>query len=364
MRNGILLSIVILLLLIINSYSQTVDSVKVFEDKDGLYTLGVMFDSQINDSFKDVSLYKLSDTAGNLIKLTVPRNWRQENKALKFSALPLSYSQTYSFYFKGKFFTIDSSRFNDIKNAKTSYEDYESQKSLGWKWSATPKIIQNDSSRNSFGDLGIGINFSANFTKQFNLNFEGNLSSKKEDPNNTFRLNLAYRASLEPIIKDVLKIRPISLRIQENTIQTLQYHDISGSAIISFVVEPPKGFQHIYLVAAYDYAGITQQNKEPFREGRFNVELMWGFEGLIGRGTSFNIGWQYWNRVSTTEIYNSANKKERKFLRFELEIPIADDKSINVKYQDGDIAPTFISTTNVSLGLHIKLNELNLLDIK
>ena len=132
----------------------------------------------------------------------------------------------------------------------------------------------------------------------------------------------------------------------------------------SLVISPFKNLQSIYLTAAYEYANVAQIDKDPFKEGRFNAEVQWGFAGLMGKGSGFFISWQYWNRLSTTAAYDPSNKKERKLISIELSVPVADGKSINVKYQDGDIAPTFANTTNVSLGLHIDLNGLSILEPK
>jgi hypothetical protein len=358
------LSLIALIICNYTSFAQTINSVKISKFKNGLYTLKVFFNSKIDSSYKDLSLFTITDSYNYRVELPKPTFMGQENNALKFTGLSISYNQSYKLHFIDTTIIIDSTKYENLGGKGTEYEEYESKYSLDWNWSATPKLIQSDSSNNSLGDLGLSLEAVANFSGIFNLNFDGNVSSKKDDPNNTVKLNISAHTQLVPVIKDLLKIRPLLFRMQENTTQILKYHDLSGSAITTFIIIPSKGIQHIFLTVAYDYANIIQQNQEPFRESRFNVEILWGFEGLIGKGTSFNADWQYWNRLATTASYEQTNKKERKLLSLELKIPVDNDKCMNIKYQDGDIAPLFINSTSFSLGLQIALASLNLLSGK
>ncbi len=338
-----------------------IDSIQIFKDKNGLYAMGILFNQKIDEQYFDVSKYKLADSAGMNIPLRSPLKWHLKGDGIKFTGLDLSYDKTYYLYFIGDNILIDKNNFRQLLKGEESYEKYEEQKSIGWKFTAAPVLIQSDSTQNTIGDLGLYWSVKAVITNTLNFNFEGTISSKKDDPSNNIKFNISYLWSLEQVIPGFLKMRPLCIHTQENTIQTLNYHDISGMVFTSIVLSPFPNLQNVYVTAGYEYANVAEKDKDPFQEGRINAEAQWGFAGLMGKGSGFFIDYQYWNRVSTSVSYDPSNKKERKLLSIELSVPVTDGKTLNLKYQDGDAAPTFINSTNVSLGLHIDLNGLNLL---
>jgi|GEM_PF-3835827 len=338
-----------------------IDSIQVFKDTKGLYTMGILFNHAVNDTCRDLSNYKLTDSIGENIPLRTIAKWRLTGKGLKFSGLELSYDNTYYLSFIDENILINKNNFQMLKDSADSYEKYEEQKSIGFKVTAAPVLIQSDSSKNTIGNLGLYWSAKAVITNTLNFNFEGTISSQKDDPSNNIKFNISYLWTLEPVIPGFLKMRPLCIQTQENTIQTMKYHDISGMLFTSLVLSLFPNLQSVYVTAGYEYANVAQNNNVPFQEGRINAEVQWGFAGLMGKGSGFFIGYQYWNRVAATAVYDPSNKKERKLLSVELNVPVADGKILNLKYQDGDAAPTFINTTNVSLGLHIDLNSLSVL---
>ncbi len=355
-------ALITIILAIANIHAQIkIDSIQIFKDTKGLYSMGILLNQKVNDICRDISNYKLTDNTGLKIPLHQPVNWHQGGNGLKFSGLELSYDQTFNLSFLGENILIDKNNYKQLHSGEENYEQYELQKSLGFKFTAAPVLIQSDSSKYSIGNLGLYWSAKAGITNTLNFNFEGTISSQKDDPSNNIKFNISYLWSLEEVIPKFLKMRPLCIHTQENTIQTLKYHDISGMVFTSLAFSPFKNLQSVYVTAGYEYANVAQKEKDPFQEGRINAEFQWGFAGLMGRGSGFFMDFQYWYRVSTTASYDPSNKKERKLLSIELNVPVTDGKVLNLKYQDGDAAPTFINTTNVSLGLHIDINGLSLL---
>ena len=362
MKNKFIISAAIFAALVSAAYAQdSIDTIKIFKDSGGLYSMGIKFNFTLSGYDRDSSLYQLTDNYNNIIPLRRPYKWGQEENGVKFTGLPLSINHVYKLSFKGMTAVINKDNFERLAEGVESYDKYELRKSLGWNFSAAPVLIQSDSSKYSFGDLGIYWLVTAGVSDNLIFNLEGTVSSQKDDPANSIKFNVSYLWQLESVIPSFLKMRPLCIRTQENTIQTLNYHDISGVIFTSLVISPFENLQSIYLTAAYEYADIVQKDTQPFREGRLYLEVQWGFVGLAGKGSGFFIGWQYWNRLSSDSNPVINDIKERKFLTLELSVPVARGQTINVKYQNGNVAPTFINTTNVSLGLHVDLNGLNLL---
>ncbi len=338
------------------SYAQLgIDSLEVFKGSHGLYTIGMKFN---NRPWTNSSSFKLTDSLGNDIKLPPAQHWHDNDSSLKFVNVPISYDQIYLFNYVTGLKEINKNSFRRLSKGEQSYADFEKVRSLGWDWSATPKIIQSDSSRNSIGNLGLAFQVRGISANNYDFVLEGNLSSMAADPSNTVNLSLSYFTPLVSLVGGTLESRPIRVAFQEKTIQTLKYHDLSCSAFTSIVISTLTGLQPIFIVAGYDYADVTQISQVPFREGRLTLEAQWDVIGKFGKGSEFFIDWQYWNRLSTIAVHNLQNKKERKSIMLDLKIPVEEGKSLSVQYEDGDIPPTFIQTMNVSLGLNVDLSGL------
>ena len=348
-----------------NLFAQVdIKSINLIQATKGMYLLHVMFTDTIPAvEFLNGDSYKLLDLNGNKIELGEPERWiAKGDSGVNFSNVPVSYKDEYIFVFNDIQRKITKNNFQ-LRKGQKSFEDYENTKSIDWNWTATPKLIQNDSTNNSIGDLGLTLTLNSKLTNYLEFDFTGNISSRKSDPNNNLKLNLFWRPL--DILTDenfTYGSRIVTICTQENTVQTLKYHDFSGRIFSTFFFRPFNGMQPLFLTAGYDYVFVKQIDKDLFKESRFHVQAQWGFVGLLGKGSGFFIDYHYWNKFSTTAEYNPENKKQRRFLSFELKVPIADDKSIIVQYADGDVAPTFESTTSVSLGLFISLNGLKILE--
>jgi len=246
--------------------------------------------------------------------------------------------------------------FNLEGYSKDLIDKFERGKSENWKKSIEPKILQSDSTTDSFADIGFDLALSRKLPAKFEFNFDASITINRNDPNNHWKLNFYWR----PIDLWLEKthhigLRPLSLTLQEEATQALKFHDLSVRVFTSVFVRPLNGIQPLFLTAGFDEALQISRDDKDYDDPRFNIQAQWGMVGLVGRGSSFTIDWQYWRRFEKIgdPKFDPAGKKERKYVELEFVLPILENKNLTVKYADGDVSPTFEKTTTVQLGLEI-----------
>ena len=239
-----------------------------------------------------------------------------------------------------------------FRGSTTELDKWEKSKSVPWQRSIKPKIAQGDSTINELGDIGFEISMRKKITKRFEFNFDGVLTLNKDDPNNHWKLDLTLRTGVRPL-GNAIYFRPISFSLEENATQALKFHEISASAFTSIAIHPFSGIQPIFVTAGLNEALRLNIDGEDFDDPRFHLQAQWGMVGLVGKGSSFFIDFQYWRRIDNLgdPRIDPTQDKERRFVQLEFTLPIAEGRNLTIKYAEGKVPPTFIDDTSVHLGL-------------
>lgn len=246
---------------------------------------------------------------------------------------------------------------------KEEAEKWEKRKARPWQRSIIPKIAQGDSTIREWGDLGIELFLSKELPKSFRLSLDASLTANKDDPNNHWKLDFYWQTGLW-FPSNRLVLRPLTVILEEQATQGLTLHDLSVRAFTSISVHPFDGIQPIFMTAGWDHSKRIPKHGKDYDDPRVHLQAQWGFVGLVGRGSSFFIDYQYWRRVediSNFDQIDPSQKRKREYIELEFTLPIAENKNITVRYADGDIAPTFTKDTSVHIGLEFLFGEYRVL---
>ncbi len=335
-----------------------ITSIQVSQYQQGLYYLNVEFSETFPDMILlDPNNYHLRKVStGEAVRLPDPVLWiSRPGKGVKFVGIEITYDSAYVLTFRDSERRFDASDFDELEEGQRSYEEFEQGgKRLFWQRSFKPKIIQSDSTAGDIADLGFDLMVRHELPQRFELSFDASVTSNKEDPINHLRLNLYWRPAIW-MPSPRVGLRPLTLCVQEDANQTLEFHDLSGRAFTTLFVHPFNGIQPIFMTAGIDEALRISRDGDDFDEPRAHFQVQWGMVGLVGADSKFFIDWRYLRVLDDLgdPKLDPTICKERSYVEIGLVMPLYGDKNLTVTYADGDIAPMYTRNTSIQLGLEI-----------
>jgi hypothetical protein len=331
-----------------------INRVRITQYTQGKYQMHI----ELGDSFPDEILlnskwYSLCEKkTGTEIKLPQPIPWiTRPGKGVRFLGVDITYEKGYVIKFRDFEANIDTNSFV-LLAGQITFKEFEKGKSKPWEKSIKPKIAQGDSTIREWGDLGLELSLSKELPKRFKFSFDASLTANKNDPNNHWKLNFYWQFDVYQYWR--FGIRPFTLTLEEQATQGLTLHDLSVRAFTSLSVHPFNGIQPVYLTAGWDQSKRIRKNGRYSDDPRVHLQAQWGFVGLVGRGSSFFIDYQYWRRVEDIKNFDEidpSQERKREYVELEFTLPITEGKNLTVRYADGKVAPTFTKDTSVHIGL-------------